>query len=99
MKYKYEAIFRADLGQVLPAVGDLLARINTHLANDGYDERLGCHTEILTMEVSVERELTEGEKYKMRTILAAQMVEAMPKYDIRLVEFRRQSGNVSQSAV
>lgn len=40
---------------------------------------------------------TESEQHKMKTILAAQMIEAMPKYDIRLVDFRRKSGNVSQS--
>lgn len=97
MKYEYEATFRIDVGQAIPAVGELLESVNAHLATDGYDERLKCHAPIGSMVVTVDRELTESEQHKMRTILAAQMIEAMPKYDIRLVDFRRKSGNVSQS--
>ena len=97
MKCEYEATFRIDVGQAIPAVGELLESVNAHLATAGYDERLECHASIGSMVVTVDRELTEGEQHKMRTILAAQMIEAMPKYDIRLVDFRRKSGNVSQS--
>lgn len=97
MKYEYEATFRIDVGQAIPAVGELLYRINTHLATDGYDERLKCNAPIGSIVVTADRELTESEQHKMRTILAAQMIEAMPKYNIRLVDFRRKPGNVSQS--
>lgn len=97
MKIEYEAIFHIDMGQAIPAVGELLASVNAHLSSEGYDERLKCHAPIGSMVVTVDRELTESEQHKMRTILAAQMIEAMPKYDIRLVDFRRKSGNVSQS--
>lgn len=97
MIFKYEAIFRINMGKAIPAVGDLLNRINTHLSTDGYDEQLECHADIFTIEATVNRELTEEDKYKMKTILAAQVIEHMPNYDIRLVEFRRKSGNVLQS--
>ena len=97
MKYEYEATFRIDVGQAIPAVGELLESVNAHLATDGYDERLECHAPIGSIVVTADRELTESEQQKMRTILAAQMIESMPKYDIRLVDFRRKSGNVSQS--
>ena len=99
MKYEYEATFRIDVGQAIPAVGDLLSRINAHLATDGYDERLKCHAPIGTMCVTVDRELTESEQYKMKTILAAQIIEQFPSLDVRIVDFRRKSGNVSQSAL
>lgn len=99
MKYEYEAIFHIDVGQAIPAVGELLGRINTHLSTAGYDERLECQAPICTLDVTVDRELTESEQYKMRAILAAQIVKAMPEHDIRLVDFRRKSGNVSQSVM
>ena len=97
MELQYEATFRVEVGQVIPAFGALLESVNAHLATDGYDERLQCHATVGSMVVTVDRELTESEKYKMKTILTAKMIEAMPKYDIRLVDFRRKSGNVSQS--
>lgn len=97
MKIQYEASFRINVGKAVPAVGDLIDRINAHLSADGYDERLQCNAPIGSIDVTVDRELTEEEQHKMKTILEAQMIEAMPKQDIRLVSFRRKSGNVSQS--
>lgn len=93
----YEAEFRINVGKAIPAVGELLDSINAHLSTDGYDERLECHAPIGRIVVTVDRELTESEQHKMKTLLEAQMIEAMPKYDIRLISFRRKSGNVQQS--
>lgn len=97
MKYEYEAIFGIDLGKAIPGVGELLDGVNTHLASAGYDQRLKCTSQIPPLVVTVDRELTEEEQHKMKTIIEAQMIEGMPKQDIRLVSFRRKSGNVSQS--
>jgi hypothetical protein len=99
MKFQYEATFRIDMGQAILAVGELLEGINTHLSKDGYDERIKCHASIGSMLVTADRELTESEQYKVRTIIEAQIIESMPKYDVRLVDFRRKPGNVSQSAL
>lgn len=93
----YEITFHVDLGKAIPAIDSLLNRINTDIANAGYDEQLKYHAPI-KLELSVNRILTEEEEYKMKTILSAEMVKSMSEYDIRLVSFRRQSGNVSQSA-
>jgi hypothetical protein len=98
---QYEAVFRVDLGSVIPEIGDLVNKINDDIANVGYGEskmRLTTDGFIPPMVVTVDRELTEGEPHKLKTLIEAQIIEAFPKYDVRLASFRRKSGNVSLSA-
>ena len=95
-KVTYEAIFHVDAGKAVSCIGDLVNSVNDHLSKNGYDEKLKIHTPI-TIEVFVNRELTEEEQYKMKTVLESQMIQNMPEYDIRLVSFRRKSGNALQS--
>lgn len=93
---EYQAKFRIDLGKAIPAVDDLVTRINAALSACGHDEQLKCMSSF-SMTLSVDRALTEEEEYKMKTMLAASVIKNMPKHDVRLVEFCRKSGNVSQS--
>ncbi len=101
MKYTYEATFRVNIGKAIPAVGELMDQLNTAVASDGYD---GCKMSLMSTDmippfiVTVSRELTEEEQHKVKTLLEAEIIQAFPKYDVRLAGFRRQSGNVSQSA-
>ncbi len=99
MSYEYIAEFRIDLGKAIPEVGDLLSRVNDATSSCGYNERLKCLSGPITATITADRELTEEEQHKMKTILEAQMIESMPKQDIRLFSFRRKSGNVSQSVM
>lgn len=95
----YIAEFRLDVGKAIPAVGELLTEVNANLAKVGVDERLECHVPIFKMTASVNRELTKNEQHKMKILLEAEVIKAMPQYDIRLVSFYRKPGNVSQLAV
>ncbi len=98
MKYEYEATFRVNLGSAIQEVGDLVNQVNTNLATFGCDEqiRLTSETVIPPMVITSDRELTEEDQHKMKTLLEAHLIEAFPKYDVRLASFRRKSGNVSQ---
>ena len=95
-KYVYIALFHVDAGKAVKVIGDLVNSVNDQLSMCGYDEKLKIHSSI-PVEVTVNRELTEEEQYKMKTIMEAHMIKSMPEYDIRLVSFRRQSGNALQS--
>jgi hypothetical protein len=100
MKIEYEATFRIDLGKAIPAVNELLESVNTTLAECGVEDKITCHAPFPSkMVVSANRELTEEEQHKMKTILEAEIIAALPGYDIRLVKFCRKSGNVQQSVV
>ena len=98
-EFQYEAIFRVNLAKAIPEVGDMVNRVNNHLAKDGYSEQLSLTHEgiIPPMVITSDRELTEEDQYKMKTLLEAKVIELFPKYDVRLASFRRKSGNVSQS--
>ena len=98
MKVTYIAKFRIDMGKAIPAVDDLLSGVNTHLATMGCDERLKCYTSLPDLEMTVDRELTEEESYKMKVLLESQFVEHFGKYDVRLVEFGRKSVTSESSA-
>lgn len=99
MKFQYEATFSADLGKVIPQVGDLANGINAHLAKDGYDEQLRIMTESLITPIitTSDRELTQEDQHKMKTLLEAEMIKAFPKYDVRLATFGRKSVTSEQA--
>lgn len=98
--FHYEATFRVDLGSAIPEIGDLMQRLNDGVSSAGYHEKISLTHDglIPPMVVTVNRELTEGEQYKMKRLIESQIIEAFPKYDVRLTGFRRKPGNVSQSA-
>ena len=99
MKFQYELDFRIDLSKAVPAVGDLVNGINTHLALAGYDEQIKCNATVFTVVVTVDRELSGEEEIKMKEMLQSQVSAEMPKYNLALDGFRRKSGNVSQSVL
>lgn len=101
MKTEYEIIFRVDLGKAIPEVNELMERLNTDIANGGWDEKLMLtHDGIIPpMTLTVDRELTTGEQETMKNIILGKVCEHFPKYDVRVSAFRRKSGNVQQSVV
>lgn len=100
-EFKYVATFRVDLGTAIPEIGALIESMNDGISSAGCSEKITLtHDAVIPpMIVTVDRELTEGEIHKMKTLIEAQVIAEFPQLDVRLVEFRRQSGNVSQSAV
>jgi hypothetical protein len=99
MKTCYLITFSVDLGNVIPEIGDLTNRVNASMASGGYDYKLQLtHCGIIPpMTLTVDRELTNGEQETMKNIILGELCKAFPKFDVRVSEFRRQSGNVQQS--
>jgi len=80
-------------------VADFEDNFNKSMEDFGSDYKISTSAEIIKATIKVDRELTEEEEYKISAILKAQVIESMPKYDIRLKSFSRQSeSSVSQSA-
>ena len=93
---KYIAKFELRLASAMDSVKEFENSINKYMQEFGRDEKLKVVSNF-SMEIGSNRELSEEEQYKMKTVIEAQMVEKFPKYDVRLVSFNRQSGNVQQS--
>ena len=96
---KYIAKFELKLASAIKEIAEFENSINKYMSEFGYDEKLTISTEFFNVEISVEKELTEEEKYKMQAIITSNIIKSMPKYDIRLKSFSRQSEQlVKQSA-
>jgi hypothetical protein len=98
MKHTYTAIFQIDVGDAIRSVGELLRELNDTLSMCGHDGELRAVTDIFSMSVTADRELTEKEQYEMKRILEAEVIRTFPEYDIRLKAFSGKPGNVQQSA-
>lgn len=94
---QYEAKFSIRLRSVVDAVKDFEDSINQTFKEFGLNEKLITESEIGSIEIQVDRELSDEEQYKMRALLESEMVQKFPKYDVRLNSFGRKSGNVQQS--
>lgn len=95
----YEAKFIIKLRSMSKEVADFEDNFNKSMEDFGSDYKISTSAEIIKATIKVDRELTEEEEYKISAILKAQVIESMPKYDIRLKSFSRQSeSSVSQSA-
>lgn len=101
MKFQYQATFRVDLGKAIPEIGDMLERVNAGVSNAGYSEKLSLMHDglIPPLVVTADRELKPHEQEKMKAIILENVQQHFPQYDVRLVEFRRKSGHVSQEAL
>ena len=88
---KYTITISADAGAALAPIGDLLERVNTIVANDGYDERLKVRFKPCTMTLTTERELTNSERETVKKELLAQFSRTLPAWQVRIESFRRQS--------
>jgi len=98
MSIKYNIQFSLNLGKVFSEVGALTESVNTHLAAMGCDEKLTLRGQPFKMTLTVERELTEVEIEKMKDIIMGQLCESFVGSNPMCELFRRQSGNVPQSA-
>jgi len=98
MNIKYEIPLLLNLGDTIDEVGDLMNEINANLSTLGIENNIRAEGEIGTFGLSVNRELTKGEKEKMKDILQSTLKSTLPQYNIRVGELRRNSGNVEQLA-
>ena len=96
---KYEAKFTIRLRSISKDVADFEDRMNEHLKEFGVDEKIYTEAVCLTCDITVPQELTSEQEYKIINVLTAQIIEHMPKYDIRFKSFGRKSNqSVEQSA-
>ncbi len=98
MSFVYDIQFSLNLAIAFPEVGALFKSINTHLSTMGYEEKLTARGRPIKMTLTLEREPTEEEKAKMIDIITAQLCESFTGSNPVCESFRRQSGNVLQSA-
>ena len=84
------------MGNVFSPIGDMLERINDHLANDGYQEKLSVRSKMFDMILTTEHELNNDEKDKVKNTLISQFNTSHPAWKVKIESFRRQSGNVLQ---
>ena len=99
MKINYEVIYSLNLANALSEVDALIGSVNTHLAEMGCDERLTLNRQPIVMSISVARELSEKDIAKMKDIIMGQLCQSFVGANPVCESFRRQSGNVSQSAL
>ena len=98
MAVKYNIEFSLNLSNVFPEVESVMNTVNAHLAKDGYAERISVRGRPIKMALTVERELTEQEIDKMKDLIQGQLCEKFAGSNPVCESFRRQSGNVLQSA-
>ena len=94
MEIIYEFSVRLPLAKRFEPMKELEESINSHLSQDGYEQKL-CITYSQTGTVKSEREMTESEIEIMKKILHDQCAESFGSATIEY--FRRKSGNVLQS--
>jgi hypothetical protein len=95
MQYIYELGIRLPLGKLLDPVKELEESISAHLALDGYEQKLSI-SYLQKGTIKVERVLSKSEIEIMKKLLHKQFSKSFGSAKIEY--FRRQSGNVQQSA-
>lgn len=93
----YTIDISVDLGNTLPPVGEFLKELNTDLSRAGMSEQLIVRGKLFSVTLTSQRELTNGDKTKVKEALLEAFNEQQPAWKIKVESFRRKSGNVQQS--
>lgn len=96
---RYSIMISADLGEVAAPVGAFLKELNSTLATVGIDEKLSVRSKMIRCKLTSPRQLSKEDREKVKIILIEQFNAILPAWKVRVESFRRQSGNVQQSAV
>lgn len=95
----YTAKFSLKLRTAIKEVAELEDSINESMKDFGSDEKLSVWSDCFSVDITVEKEMSEEEQHKIGVLLLNKIIETMPKYDIRLKSFSRKSEqSVLQSA-
>ena len=95
----YDITISVDVGAALPPVNDLLKELNAGLSMFGMEEKLSLRSELIAARLTSKRELTEKEIETVKQVIASEFNAGQPAWKAKVESFRRQSGNVQQSAV
>jgi len=98
MIFKYKITLSADLGNMLPPVGDMLKHINDEISILGHDEKLLLRSKCIIATITSKHELTRKELSVMGRLFIEELDKSQPAWKVKVESFRRQSGNVQQSA-
>jgi len=96
---EYEIKFTIKLRGFIKPIAEFEDRINEFMSQMGHKEKITTSTDIFSMILKVDRELSKEEQDKVSAILKAQIKKNMPQYDIILKSFSCKSKQeVLQSA-
>ena len=98
MNFRYEIILSVDLGAAIPKVGDMLKRVNDALSECGQREKLSVRSKLIRCSLTSGRLLTSKDRDDVKKTLIETFYEHQPAWKVQVESFRRQSGNVQQSA-
>jgi hypothetical protein len=87
MSYVYRATFTAELGNVLPSVGDMLQSVNTCMQGFGFDEKLVVRSELFSIDITLPSPITPEWQAMASGLLTAQAIKMFPTYNIKLDKF------------
>ncbi len=73
-----------DLGKTLPSVGEMVDSVNSTMKDFGFDEKMCIRSQIMTVTLETERELTEQEKFQIQGMLQASYDEKLPEKDFQV---------------
>jgi hypothetical protein len=94
----YEFIFSVNIATISDRLANFCEEINKRLNDVGCKEKLNMSAEIVSVNIKTEKELSEQDKKRIATLIEADLIKTMPKYDIRLSEIRKSEQSVEQSA-
>lgn len=100
MSTTYEVIISVNIGNASPNLGSLMKEINrsaASIAGEGMPQ-LSLRTNLPPLIITGTRELTPNEEETLKSALIAGIASDHPEWHARIESFRRQSGNVQQSA-
>lgn len=90
---EYEVKLSANLGNVVPQVGELTNQLETHLSAMGIPEKPTIRSTMFGMVVKCDREMTQSEKELMKETVVSAFKESYPAWEVRVESFRRKSCN------
>lgn len=89
--YKINLSF--NLGKAIGEVGLLIDSVNAMISNYGVGAGLVVRSRGLSMNLSVNRELTTKERAKLKGLLLEQFEKHFPKWGFKIDSMRRKSSN------
>lgn len=95
----YTVKFSLKLRTAIKEIAELEDSINKSMEDFGSDEKLSIWSDVFSVDITTEKEMSEEEQHKIKVLLLNEIIKTMPKYDIRLKSFSRKSEqSVLQSA-
>ena len=66
---KYSVSIKVDMGKHISAIGELVDNVNENMSTFGIKEKMSIVSEVSSITIDVEKELTTEEKEKIRDLI------------------------------